>query len=343
MAYNSSLKKSTPKQQLAYKSIKTDACSEVLPDGLIQRLKKVTGEEEKYSGISEIHMLSGSSNEVMHLNMDDGRSLMIKRAPYDWAGPRFQNARRASSLLREKSPLVTPKHLQLPDHIGDTPMMAYWFISHPTLENLWPNLSKDQRVEALCSFGKMLRKMHKVKVDGYGSLNGDGHFSTISSYMENDLRNRLRSAVWFKWPEALPIIDRLGHMAGYLPKEDDKATLIHNDLHFDNILCRVADETMECIGLLDLEAAVGGVPESDLASAIVLHDPLFAKGNPKQKWVDNFGRHLLKGYGNDINHFMLKFFQTYHLLNLGYFSALNGDKQHANRVIKAAGKKLRSI
>ncbi len=342
MAFNSAPEKHNSKQHLSNKSVITDPFSEVLPDGIIQQLKEVTKEDNDHSGISEIQMVSGSSNQVMCLLMDSGRSLIIKQAPFDWAGPRFRNARRASSLLQEKSPLVTPKHLQLPDHIGDTPMMAYWFISHPTLENVWPRLSGDQRVEALYSFGKMLRKMHEIKVDGYGTLNGDRHYNSVSSYMEDDLRNRLRSAVWFKWPEALPIIDRLGHMASFLP-EEGKATLIHNDLHLDNILCRVKNEKAECIGLLDLEAAVGGAPESDLASATVLHDPLFAEGNPKQKWVSNFDRHLLEGYGNNINHFMLKFFQTYHLLNLGYFSALNGDTQHANRVAKVADKKLKSI
>lgn len=344
MAYNSALEELPyPKQQLSKKSVITEAFSEVLPGKLIERLKAITEEDGEPTGIAEIRMLSGSSNEVMHLNMNDGRSLMLKRAPYDWAGPRFQNARRASALIRKKSSLVAPKHVQLSENIGEMPMMAYWFISLPTLENLWPRLSSDQQINALHSMGSMLEKMHRVKVSGYGQLNGDDCYDSVSAYMEDDLRNRLRSAVWTTWPEALPLIDRLGHMARYLPEAEEKATLIHNDLHLDNILCRVEDGNVECVGLLDFEAAQGGRPESDLASSMVLHDPLFAEESSQIQWVEDFDRHLLEGYGSNINLFLLQFFEIYHLLNLGYFSALNGDEFHAGQVAEVAGKKLKSI
>lgn len=308
-----------------------------LPSGVVHQLEKLVGKEKEPFGISETSSFSGYSNEVIHVNLDDGRSLMIKQAHYDWAGPRFRSACRASSLLRGESSVITPEHISLPEEVDNMPTLAYWYIPLPTLKDLWPDLSSKQRMNALRSLGRLLRKVHQVKVNQYGSLGDeDIHYDSVSAFMEHDLCKRLKPAIWAKWSDALPVVDHMTQMARSLPESEEGARLIHNDLHLDNILCEVENGEVRCVGLLDLEAAAGGRPESDLASAITLHDPLFAEENGKGDWLEGFDRYLKEGYGKEPDPVLLRFFRVYHLINLGFFSALGGDDWHAERVAEAA-------
>lgn len=289
--------------------------------------------------ISGISNLSGYSNDVVRLNLENGKSLMVKRARYDWVGPRFESSRRASRLIRQKSSLLAPEHLPISKGTDNTPLLAYWYIPLPTLKMLWPDLTVNQKKNVLRSLGRMLREMHKIKVEQYGLLNdeGDAHTS-LSSFMGSDLLERLKPAVWAHWSEALPLVDRLAKMSADLPKK--KPALVHNDLHLDNILCKVEDGEVECVGMLDLEAAGGGRFESDIASAIVLHDPFFSRENEEIVWLKDFDHYLIEGYGKNPDPDLIRFFKVYHLLNMGFFFAHSGEEERADRIVKAVERLL---
>ena len=77
--------------------------------------------------------------------------------------------------------------------------------------------------------------------------------------------------------------------------------------------------------------AAGGPRELDLAHALVLHGPLFA-----QQLHDGWFEELRLGYQHPLDPFALRWFAVYHLLNLGFFSALVGDREHAAAVAEAA-------
>ena len=312
--------------------------------GIVGALNNIGGEKSGPFAVSEACSITGNSNEVLFLNLEDGRRLMVKRGRFEWARPRFRSARWASARLREESSVVAPEHLPLSVKSDDLPAMAYWYIPLPTLKDLWPELTSTQRVEALHSLGRMLREVHQVKVGGYGSLvDGDECYESASEYMITDLRERLEPAVWAEWPDALPVLDRLAQIAEQLPGDENGAVLVHNDLHLGNVLCEMENGSIKCSGLLDFEAAVGCNPEADLASAIVLHSPLFAEEDAREVWMNDFDRLLITGYGKEPDPLLLGFFRIYHLLNLGFFSVLNDDMCHAELVAKQARRVLKAF
>lgn len=60
--------------------------------------------------------------------------------------------------------------LPLPDGLDERPVEAYWRISLPTLEELWPGLSPAEREGALRSLGGLIRRVHDVRLPGHGPL-----------------------------------------------------------------------------------------------------------------------------------------------------------------------------
>lgn len=313
----------------SYKKIELSQCP--LSHRIFHEILKAAG-NGGLPEISAVFTLPGYSNEVVRINLKDGRSLMVKCARYDWVGPRFRSSRRASSLIREQTSLVAPDHLPVTKGENNKDILVYWHIPLPTLKQLWPELSSAERKDVLRRLGSMLRKVHEIQVSQYGLLevNGQSHDS-ICGYMENDLQGRLKPAVWAHWKDAIPQIDRLTEMAADLPERDAPA-LVHNDLHLDNILCKTEDDEIHCQGLLDLEEAGGGRFESDLASAIVLHNPIFFRMEDNVEWLRDFDRHLLEGYGREPDPFVLRFYRSYHLINMGFFFAHSGDKERAMQI-----------
>lgn len=306
-----------------------------LPSDFVQWLRETAGGEKKLK-ITGTFSPSGFSNNIVWLAFEDGRKVIVKQSQYDWAQPRFESSRKVSQLIRQESAIIAPKHLEIPEEVTESPTIAYWYLPFPTLDELWPELSFEQRKEASQSLGRMLREMHKIKISSYGPLHGNGSYRSASSFMHNDLQNRLKPAIADIWPEVLPIINQLTKSARNLADNNQNTTLVHNDIHLGNVLCEIHNGEVQCVGLLDLEEAGGGIWESDLASAITLHHPLFFSNGNNGRWLRSFGRNIAEGYYKKPSQELLLFFRIYHLVNLGFFSALNEHYEHAQRVAKKA-------
>lgn len=279
----------------------------------------------------------------MRLTFDDGRKMVIKQSQYGWAKPRFESAHNASKLIRRQSSVIAPKHITIPEEVAEYPTMAYWYLPYPTLKELWPELSVSQREQASKSLGRMLREIHKIKVPDYGLLHEKDSYRSASDFMYSDLHDRLKPAIAAYWPEVLPMVDRLIQITKDLPDNENNAALVHNDMHLGNIICKVQNDKIQCIGLLDLEEATGGIWESDLASAITLHHPLFLSSKLKGSWFKDFAQYISEGYGEKPDQKLLRFFRIYHLVNLGYFSAMNEESQHARNIGKKASELLNAV
>ena len=305
---------------------------------LLQEVEKVIDGE---ADLERIESLTGYSNTTLRFYLSDGRSIMVKQAQYDWGAPRFESSKKASALLLEHTSVVAPRHLSISDRIAHKPVLAYWYLPQMTLEQVWPELSMDQKIEAVQSLGRLLRRVHQIPVSQYGSLSKQGlSYDSMGDYMINDLLERLKPPVWEKWYDAVPVLDRLIMLASELFREGGEAKLVHNDLHMGNILCTI-DATVECVGLLDLEAAGGGIWPADIANSSVMYDPLFFEN--EQEWLLDFDEYLQEGYGKKVDPVWIRFFQIYHLLNMGFFSTLNDDRLHARQTLEKARGLLHEI
>lgn len=300
-----------------------------LPAPLIDSLRELIAERTDGAEMIDLSFAQ-HSNDVAELRFDHGRTLMVKRGRYDWVAARFANARAASGVLRREAGIEAPAPLDLPDQLDEKPIEAYWRIEVPTLAQLWPDLGDRDRVQALESWGAMLRRVHAVRMQGWGPVAGGQKHPSLRRYLESDVHHRLLPAVHGEWPEAVAAVEAIaravprvaGRTAGRRP------VLVHGDVHMGNILCDPAGGSPRCVGLLDLEAANTGLPENDLAIAEVLHGPLFNQALP-----EGWDGPVLEGYGAALNAYALQFYRAFHLANLGFFSALVGDVEHAAEVL----------
>ena len=283
------------------------------------------------------------SNDVGRVELEDGRILMVKVGRFDWVAPRFAAERRAARWLRRRG-IVAPEHLGCPDRILGRPVLCYWRIQLHTLSTVWPTRERRTRRAALRDWGALLRRVHGVPVDRCGPLgtNGAG-CARVADFVGADLRDRLRIAVGGVWPDGLAPLDAAVEALPELDARvgDSPRVLLHGDPHAGNVMCRAAADPaapVRCEGLIDLETAAGGPAELDLAHALVLHGPLFAQQLP-DGWFDE----LRRGYGANPDPFAMRWFAVYHLLNLGFYSALIGDREHAAAVAAAPAAGARGL
>lgn len=284
-----------------------------------------------------VHFHGAHSNDVVELRLTNGRTLMVKRGRHPWTAERFRTSRAASHLLRERSDVIVPAPLDLPGRGDGEALEAYWRIQLPTLEELWPDLSRQERDEALRSWGSMARRIHEVELLGHGALRTAAtEPRSLADHLTADLEHRLLPAVLHTWPEgADSLVELIRKIPALAARCDAGGVLVHNDLHMGNILCEITDGRVRCVGLLDLETAAAAPPEADLAIAQVQHGE-----TSTQPLHEGWFASLLEGYGAEPDPFALGFFRGYHLANLGYYAALVGHAEHAARVAAALAEEV---
>lgn len=274
------------------------------------------------------------SNDFAEIRSRDGRTLIAKRGRYEWSEARFQTSRAASELLRTQVPVVAPRPLPLPRGLDPRPVEAYWRIDLPTLQEVWPELNASQREQALRSWGALMARVHSIRLPGCGPLlqARQGSHSLVT-FLRADLGARLLPAIMGEWPEAVELAEALLGAVEQIPARNlhPGGRFLHGDLHMGNVLCERTGGEVRCVGLIDLETALAGPPECDLANLGVHHGALF-----DQPLEGEWYRQVLAGYGAEPDPWLLAFFRTYHLLNMGFYSALIGHHWHAGQVAAAA-------
>lgn len=308
-----------------------------LPDDLIASLTRAVAPVAGGAQPRDVVFRDQHSNDVAEIRYSDGRTLMVKRGRYDWVAPRFRTSRRAAELLRHHTRIRAPRPLEIPAGLHEQPVEAYWRIDLPTLQDLWPTLGCQARDAALRSWGAVLRDLHSVELHGFGPIHeGAGEYASLTDFLEADLGGRLYPAVAAVWGEGLAVLERLrSAIPAVAARAHVPARLLHNDLHMGNVLCEAASGAVACVGLLDLETAIAGPAEADLASVEVHHGPLFA-----QPLAGDWFAELCAGYARDLDPFVLSFFRAYHLINMGFYSALVGHAEHAADVAAAARREV---
>ncbi|HEX2167154.1 MAG TPA: aminoglycoside phosphotransferase family protein [Longimicrobiales bacterium] len=288
---------------------------------------------------ARIRSHGGHSNDIHELTFSDGRVLLVKRARHDWIGDCFSAAARAARLVSDGSDIIVPHPLPLSCDPGGMPVQAYWRIELPTLAQLWPALSADARSAALRSLGALVRRLHDIQAPGWGPLYQRNPAQDPGVELERDLRLRLLPAVIAHWPQGVGLLEQLiAAIPAVRPLHANRPALVHDDLHLGNVLCRIRDERVECVGLLDLDDVGGGAAESDIAVFDVLHSPLFEREIPSA-----VRRHLRTGYGERLDERLIEFHRCAHLANQGFSSGLLEHSEHAAAIAAELKRRLRRL
>jgi aminoglycoside phosphotransferase (APT) family kinase protein len=300
---------------------------------LIDHILADPGVQTAGAAITDIVHRDQHSNDVTEVRFDDGRTLMVKRGRYEWTRARFETSRIAAALLKIVG-IRAPDPLPIRSDHSPQALEVYWRIDLPTLEEVWPDLDGAQRETVLRDWGRLIARVHSVPQASAGTLLQSARRGVCApEYLRTALHDRLLPSVRGTWPAGVPVVERLLEalcpLGRHLGELD--TTLLHNDPHMGNILCEQKDGEIRCVGLLDLESALAGPREADLAMLDVLHGPLC--GNPLQgRWFDV----LQGGYARALDPVALAFFRVYHTANMGFYSALIGHELHAGELARSA-------
>jgi aminoglycoside phosphotransferase (APT) family kinase protein len=261
-----------------------------------------------------------ASNALQEVVWEDDQVWMAKRGVQyaDSAARRFETDRLAAALCRSAG-IVAPEHLAVVSG-EDGAWMLYPRIPLPILRGVLTAADPEQRAGLFSSWGVLVRRIHRVPLGICGALRADlGSQGGIREVLEQDLGERLLRSLAGRWSEGLPLCDALLQAAPALGALGLPVVLNHNDLHFDNILC--STDGAACVGVLDLEAAMGGPAEIDLARMQVYHGARLG-----MRLQDDWFCRLLEGYGSAPDAHALAYFRAYHRLNLGYHFAITGHR-----------------
>lgn len=276
------------------------------------------------------------SNDVAEVRFGGGRTLMVKRARHypETAAQRFETARCAARILRERARVVAPEHLPLPPDEDGVPVEAYWRIPLPVLAELWPEIPAHRRAGVLRSWGELVGRMHAAPAAEAGVRR------VTADRLREDLEGRLLPAIAWPWPAALPTAERLAAAIPKLAARMDARppVLVHGDLHMGNVLCSRDDGEARCMGVVDLEEAFVAPAEAEWATMEVLHGPLFGQPLP-EGWLAE----ARTGYARELDPVLLPFFRAVRLLNMGFHAAVTGLTDHAEDVARAAEREADSL
>lgn len=309
-----------------------------LPADLLRTLSERPLHELGERASHPVRLNTEHSNLMAEVHLAPEQVLIVKEPKHypESAAERFRTCRYAAPLLEEAG-VLAPRYLDLPDRPEERPMLAYWRIPLRTMREVWPDLSDRQKTPVLRGYGALIARVHSVRPDGWGALLPGSGTSTLREFLVADLDWRLRPAVAGEWGAGLETLDRLiAAIPGVAEIGEARGPVLnHNDLHMSNVLCDATERVPRCVGLLDLEAAVSMPPELDFARLMVYHGPLFG-----QPLLGPWFERIWEGYGQPLHPSLLAFFKAYHLLNIGFHMAVNGNGAHATQTLAAAREEL---
>ncbi len=279
------------------------------------------------------------SNDFAEVRLRDGRSLIVKRARFDWAAPRFHASRIASELIAQATDIRVPRPLPVRERARNRPIEAYWRIAQPVLGEVWASLDEQQRSSALRSLGRLVARLHRIERVGFGPLAQEAVGGTLGEHLRGELRDRLLPGVWAEWPAAVPSLELLiRHIDEVEQRAGGRARLVHNDLHLGNVLCEVGPDRVRATGLIDLETAIAAPAEADLAGLELHHGDLFDHPLPTG-WLEE----VYQGYGTELDRWVVRFYRALHMVNMGFYSALIGHAEHAGRVAERLAEEVAAL
>lgn len=241
------------------------------------------------------------------LPLDDGRSLLLP-VRGDGSGELWLSAVAASELLRH-SGIVTPQPCPRRAGTAGEPRV-FLRPALPTVAELWPEWRHEARGRALESAGELIRRLHGVRLDGYGPLHPrHPHGRPLQWLLAEELGVRGFPAMAAACPSAVGIVEGLLEtMPEVVARVVAPPHLSHNGLHPRNLLCLSGANGADVVGLGDPGSPGGWPAESDLA-----HLELALRTWPGAAEVGGFTG-VLEGYGRDADPVLLAFFRALHVV-----------------------------
>jgi len=216
------------------------------------------------------------------------------------------------------------------------------------LDTLWDSLSKKEKMQITKELGKLLSKIHEIKLEKFGRIENKGKIKSDEAFKfrpmgkiipyNKFLREWLIASfediarlLSYKHISQRFMIKLFSYLSQNLEKisYNGKPTLTHGDFFPGHIFIKRINKEYKIIGLIDFEFAHSLSPEYDF---IKLHRAGFFK-DPEIKQA------LMEGYG-DINEQAVEIHRITRDLGFAWAVLESGNKELSDKIIKTIEEKL---
>jgi len=261
------------------------------------------------------------------------------------------NTKKDSNLSKEKYIIETLRKNKIPAPkiLGfSEDYMIIEKIQGEKLDNIWNNLTKQEKISITEKIGKLAKDIHKIKLSKFGKIEERGNIKSDEAFKFRKTGKKSRYSSWLReflkmYTDDLarlasyPLISRkfLAKAMNYTLINSDtinykgKPTLIHGDLFPGHIFVRKINGKYKIIGIIDFEFAQSHAPEYDF---IKLHRNRFFD-------IPELKQALEKGYGK-INIEAVEIYRITRDLGFAWAVLESGNKKLSNKTIKDIEKRL---
>jgi len=213
-----------------------------------------------------------------------------------------------------------------------------------TIADVWGSASIGDRRKIAFAMGRFLRKLHSIKVEGFGNITAGGlkrheefsfrKFSDAPANVEwtrqvlKDAYQDLSGLMSFHAlnHQQLSRITKYLHDNVYLTEKAD-ATLIHNDFNLEHIFIRKSGNDWRITGIIDFEFAEAYAREFDFVK-------LHRRGLFEERYLLD---DMIKGYGKNLLHprllDVIRYYRMVRDIGFAYHLLKAGNEEHYKKVI----------
>jgi len=244
-------------------------------DELMLRANKILS--DKIVSIDSIDSSFGNVNSVRYATTESGKSIVVRCHPRGVKNGYFFAERGATDATRR---IGLPTYETLAVHeIDDPGNVAFQIITKMPGKNMktyfMENPDSTDRLTIMA--GKMMARLHKIPVDGFGPFDNEIAKTGKLTGLHNTFISAIRASLTFNLEQLQCFdvisaknadgLDRLFSANNHLLCADS-AILVHNDFADHNLLTDGADIT----AILDWDECVGGTAVSDIACWSTFYD-----------------------------------------------------------------------
>jgi len=217
------------------------------------------------------------------------------------------------------------------------------------LDLLWDSLSKKEKIQITEKIGKLMKKMHKIKLKKFGVIEENGKINSDNPFKFRKMGSQTNYNLFLReWLRQ--IFEDFARLLSYphVPKEfmsdiflyltknlkhlkyQGKPTFTHGDFLPGHIFVKKINNNYKIEGIIDFEFAISSCPEYD-----------FIKMHRKGFFDDkNLKKALKKGYGK-IDEKAVEVFRVMRDLGFAWAVLESGNKKLSNKTIRILNNKLK--
>lgn len=190
-----------------------------------------------------------------------GVALVVKVAPAG-AGLHLERSARAQRAAADAG--VPVPRVRSAGTRGEQQHLVYERVDGRPWREVAPGLGPADRARVLDGLTDVLDRLRRVTYSGFGDL--DRPTATALDALRARTRDRLADPA--RRAVAEQVLDRHGHLF----RDDDRAVLVHGDLHHANVLVRPDEHDWAVAAVLDWDSAWAGPADADAARAALWDD-----------------------------------------------------------------------